>query len=64
MTTAEKSSIAREYQARFTNWADLLHPSVVFEPAFISLVKKAIKTGKRLTRKKIESKFGPVAWNW
>lgn len=62
LKASELQPMANEYQAKFDNWADILHPSIAFSPRFIRMVKKAIATGEPLTRERINAVFKSVPW--
>lgn len=65
MTEVEKLETAlRAYDEAFGNLDELLHPALMEEEAFPSILRQAVEDRQPLNRAKLESVFGAISWDW
>jgi hypothetical protein len=64
MTNDEMQEIGSAYARRFGNLDELAMSEIMFEPAFINLLQKALASGKKLEQADVEAVFPEVSWEW
>jgi len=62
-TIDRAQSVADRYQNRFGNLNEIIHPAILTKVGFITLLARAVETGRALTRKDIEVVYpGVKGW--
>jgi hypothetical protein len=54
---------AGAYEKLFNNWCIIWHRDVIHDPRFIPLLDEAARERKPLTRERIDTALGKVAWD-
>jgi hypothetical protein len=62
MTRKEISELYEAYGSRFGNLREIDNPELVLDPKFLELLKRALETGKPVTREELEREFPDIGW--